>query len=175
MCVPSSPALSRGTLDTLQAQAIAVWQQQQMQGGHPFHGRLQAMVGAMAGGSLTHEQQAAMSATGGTPPMHRPQLCWLPPQMVPTQIQMGMLPQMHLDAGATSSPQQQQHQQYPQYPQYPQHPHHHQVDGCHGQPPLQSAQLGSPPPHTCADEPSDAYISEQVTHLLLQRTHYGHT
>ena len=71
--------------------------------------------------------------------------------------------------------QQPQTQQYPQYPQYPQHPHHHQVDGCHGQPPLQSAQLGSPPPYACADELSDAYISEQVTHLLLQRTHYGHT
>ena len=37
------------------------------------------------------------------------------------------------------------------------------------------AQLGSPPPHACADAPSDAHISEQVTHLLSQRTHYGHT
>ena len=99
--------------------------------------------------------------------MHRPQLCWLPPQMVPQQMQMGMPPQIHLGAAATGSPQHQQHQQYQQHLQCPQHPQHHYVGGCHGQSPLQPAQLGSPPPLACADTPSDAHISEQVTHLLL--------
>ena len=107
--------------------------------------------------------------------MHRPQPCWLPPQIVPQQMQMGMPPQMHLGAAATGSPQHQQHQQYQQHLQCPQHPQHHYVGGCHGQSPLQPAQLGSPPPHACADAPSDAHISEQVTHLLSQRTHFSHT
>eukprot|EP00964_Phaeocystis_antarctica_P046846 scaffold27080_cov53-Phaeocystis_antarctica.AAC.2 len=155
-----------------------------MQGSHLSYGGMQFMAGAMAGGCLTHEQQAAMHVAGGIPPMHRPQLCWLPPQMVPQQMQMGMPPQIHLGAAATGSPQHQQdqqdqqHLQYPQYqqhPQYPQHPQHHHVGGCHGQSPLQPAQLGSPPPLACADAPSDAHISEQVTHLLSQRTHFSHT
>ena len=107
--------------------------------------------------------------------MHRPQPCWLPPKIVPQQMQMGMPPQMHLGVAATGSPQHQQHQQYQQHLQCPQHPQHHYVGSCHGQSPLQPAQLGSPPPHDCADMPSDAHISEQVTHLLSQHTHYGHT
>ena len=98
ICVPlpSHPPFSRGTLDTLQAQAIAGWwemQQQQMQGGH-FS------------------------------------------------------------------------------PQHPQHPQHHHVGGCRGRSPLLPAQLGPPPPpHACADAPSDAHISEQVIHLSALATH----
>jgi hypothetical protein len=96
MTPPLPPSLSRGTLDTLQAQAIAGWwemQQQQMQGGH-FS------------------------------------------------------------------------------PQHPQHPQHHHVGGCRGRSPLLPAQLGPPPPpHACADAPSDAHISEQVIHLSALATH----
>ena len=165
-----SPAIrpfTRCTLDTLQAQAIAVWQQQQIQGGHLFHDRMLATPGAMAGARLTHEQH-------GIPPVNHPQLCWLPPQMVSTQLQMGMQPQMHHGATATGSPQLQlyqqhqqhpQHLQHPQHPQHPQHLQHHDVGGYNGRSPLQPAQLGSPPPLACADAPSDAHISEQVMHV----------
>ena len=150
-------------LDTLQAQAIAVWQRQQIQGGRLSHGRMLATPGAMARACLTHEQQAAMHAAGGIPPMHHPQLCWLPPQMASMQLQIGMQPQMHHGAAVTGSP---QHQLYQQHQQHPQHPQYHQVGGCSGRSSLQPAQLGSPQPFACADALSDAHISEQVMHLL---------
>ena len=119
-----------------------MWQQQQMQGGHLSHGRMLATAGAMRGGRLTHEQQAIMHVAGGIPSVHHPQLYWLPPQMVSTQLQM--------------------HQQHQQHPQHSQHSQHHDVGGYNGRSPLQPAQLGPPPPLACADALSDAHISEQV-------------
>ena len=163
-----SPAIrpfTRGTLDTLQAQAIAVWQQQQIQGGHLSHDRMLATAGAMAGACLTHEQQAIMHVAGGIPSVHHPQLCWLPPQMVSAQLQMGMQPQMH--HAATGSLQLRQHQQHQQHQQ------HHHVGGCNARSPLQPAQLGPPPPLACTDALSDAHIFEQVMHLPSQRMYYG--